>query len=674
MRPFLYGLFVLSRLLFASGQKAEDYKITSLPGIDVDKLNFTQYAGHIEINSTTNANIFFWMVEKEATAPLGKLIIWLNGGPGCSSMDGLFLENGPFRVNKDLSLSITEGGWQNYATNVFVDQPVGTGFSFANTDSYMHTMSDVTDEFVLFIDKLFDTFPSLRQQDLYIAGESFAGTYIPYFALRLLELNQKGQKYSLKGIAIGNGWIAPEHQYNAYYDFSAAQNLISNDRLPLVSAHMKICQDDLKKKETIHISSCERIVSDILDDSTHENGNGTKVCLNMYDIRLKDETFPDCGLSWPYELDDVTKYLRLPEVKRAIHAEKQTLGWKECTSLVSIELHEDNDKPAYYLLPDILKEIPVLLFSGEYDLICNYVGTEYLIGNMTWNGSKGFAKDIQREEWTIDNKLAGYYTQERNLTYVLIKDGSHMVPYDRPLECLDMMNRFMEVGDNVVKGRMSQVGDNTVTPSAPSDVPPTPSSMMTPTPTKTDEDGSDDSAVTGSRSYGLGATSIVLIIALATGICCCWYKRQRHPSGSRAAEFGGAPRHERLQSSNIIHNAVGRVRGLFAKLTAVSNNRRRKFRLDENEETNELDELVIETPMLYEAEVSEDDNDDNDSSADQHQRHSNSGGHDNSFFAIGGHEEDEESDIDDFDDFADFEEVGERHTSSSLSKKSQKKD
>lgn len=72
-----------------------------------------------------------------------------------------------------------------------MDQPVGTGFSFANTDSYMHTLGQITEEFIKFVDKLFVVFPDLAKQDLYIAGESFAGTYIPYFASRILELNKE---------------------------------------------------------------------------------------------------------------------------------------------------------------------------------------------------------------------------------------------------------------------------------------------------------------------------------------------------------------------------------------------------------------------------------------------------------------------------------------------------
>jgi carboxypeptidase D len=93
-----------------------------------------------------------------------------------------------------------------------VDQPVGTGFSFADSDSYVHTMAETTDGFIQFIDKLFMIFPNLRQQSLYLSGESFAGSYIPYFASRLLDLNKEKEQYNLKGIAIGNGWISAKHQ------------------------------------------------------------------------------------------------------------------------------------------------------------------------------------------------------------------------------------------------------------------------------------------------------------------------------------------------------------------------------------------------------------------------------------------------------------------------------
>ncbi|KAI7899112.1 Alpha/Beta hydrolase protein [Cokeromyces recurvatus] len=580
MRSILIGLFAASSIYAISAQTIDDYKITSLPGIDVDALNFTQYAGHIELSAKSNANIFFWMIEREIKTEPEKLIIWLNGGPGCSSMDGLFLENGPFRVKKDLSLTLNEGGWQNYATNIYVDQPVGTGFSFANTDNYMHNMSQATDQFTLFLDKLFILFPNLRQQDLYIAGESYAGTYIPYFASRLLELNKKKtteeEKYNLQGIAIGNGWISSIHQYNAYYDYSVKYNLIDHDRIPLVSAHLKTCQDEIKQNELIHIPSCEKVLTDVMDNSIHEDKDGIRKCLNTYDIRLTEETYPNCGLTWPYELEEVTKYLRQSEVKKAIHAEKQILGWKECTALVSSEFNGDQSKPSYY-------EIQVLLFSGEYDLICNYIGTEYLIGNMTWNGSRGFSNTTVKESWKIDNRIAGYYTQERNLTYVFIKDGSHMVPYDRPIETLDMINRFMNVGDGKVKGKKSQVGEQEAVVKIPS--PPPLKDEKHDNNTSTNQNQKEESE---SSPPVWNTTVFIGAFLFGLSLCCfCWIRNNnnKRSSGSAAVEFGGAPRRQHEGVKRPTKNTIWSfIRHVFSKHAEE----RKNFRLDDNDESNEL--------------------------------------------------------------------------------------
>jgi carboxypeptidase D len=94
------------------------------------------------------------------------------------------------------------------------------------------------------------------------------------------------------------------------------------------------------------------------------------------------------------------------------------------------------------LLPEILEKANVLLFSGDQDLICNHIGTEYLIANLTWHGKQGF-QNAPKLRWTVDNTPAGVWREERNMTYVQLYNASHMVPYDVPLAALDMMNRFM---------------------------------------------------------------------------------------------------------------------------------------------------------------------------------------------------------------------------------------
>ncbi|CAO3599592.1 unnamed protein product [Absidia cylindrospora] len=410
------------------------------------------------------------------------------------------------------------------------------------------------------------------------------------------------------------------------------------------------------------------------------------VCLNTYDVRLKNETYPDCGLTWPHELADVNKYLRTKELIKGIHSEKQALGWQECAGSVSKALRHDQSPPADLLLPGLLEELKVLLFSGEFDLICNHVGTEYMIGNMTWNGEQGF-QDAERLNWTIGDKQAGYYIEERNLSYVLIKDGSHMVPYDKPLETLDMINRFMGVGDNMTGGVKSNVGGSqdeqepTITEheqpvqeneglespmdttndeadendksnsneahkedksnsneSNDDDTGTLPSDSPIDKEQATDEKDSSENGVIDRYTKRAGSYGIlvVLVLFVAIGGCCYRYRNnnsRKKPWTSQWHQF----------------------KEMLGKRTSQQRN---KFRLGDQDETNELDELVIDNPTLFAAEDQSDEDDDHHHNqlrnAANHTTAATADGHqkaDASRFAIA----DEDSD-DGFEDFADWDE------------------
>ncbi|KAI9323606.1 Alpha/Beta hydrolase protein [Dichotomocladium elegans] len=574
------ALFILSGIAAIAAQTAEYYEVQSLPGLDIEALGFSQHAGFIEISPETHGNLFFWMIEPNINTD--KMILWLNGGPGCSSMDGLFLENGPFRINPDHTVNITSGGWQDHATVVFLDQPVGTGFSYTDVGGYTKNMTQIVDEFVLFIDKFFEVFPDLRNKDLYLAGESFAGTYIPYMSNRLLDLNKNSasEGYNIKGIAIGNGWISPLHQYNAYLDFAIKADLVPSHRMQYLGAIYEECKVALTNAETIHIYECERILTGILDGTVYEK-DGAKYCVNMYDTRLTSLLDDGCGMAWPSDLDAVTTYLRSPELVRAVHAGKASGGWTECSQNVARNLAYTADEPAYNLLPRILEEIPVLLFSGDQDLICNVIGTEYLIGNMTWNGAKGF-KTPETLDWYIDDKVVGSYTEQRNLSFVIIKNGSHMVSYDRPIETLDMINRFMGVGNNRVNGLKSHVGDKIAeepTQDDPSSTTP-PGSTISPTAGETmlpqePENSNQEDEVEGTKhNYGWIALAGFIMLAAAIGAGYYWYGKKKNARKEYHSTAAGV--------------TSGGLRGLFS---IFSRNRRRprpKLRLDDHDETNEL--------------------------------------------------------------------------------------
>jgi carboxypeptidase C (cathepsin A) len=119
------------------------------------------------------------------------LLIFLNGGPGASSMMGLFLENGPLRVSNasgDYVISRALQSWADSYNMLYLDQPVGTGFSYGNT--YLTDMKAGSREFISFILKFYGMYPEYANRDLYLTGESYAGKYLPLFTHDILEHNK----------------------------------------------------------------------------------------------------------------------------------------------------------------------------------------------------------------------------------------------------------------------------------------------------------------------------------------------------------------------------------------------------------------------------------------------------------------------------------------------------
>jgi carboxypeptidase D len=248
---------------------------------------------------------------------------------------------------------------------------------------------------------------------------------------------------------IGNGWISPAEQYHAYLDMAYKSGIVQggSDTARELEAFEADCTNELNKPgaiDHVDISLCENILVQFLR-LTQKDGR----CVNMYDVRL-DDTYPDCGMNWPPDLTSVTPYLRRPDVVKAlnVNTDKKT-GWTECAGAVTGQFKAAKSKPSITMLPGLLEHVPVVLFSGDQDLICNHLGTEQLIHNMEWNGGKGFEISpgtlAPRRDWTFEGEPAGIYQEARNLTYVLFYNSSHMVPFDYPRRSRDMLDRFMNV-------------------------------------------------------------------------------------------------------------------------------------------------------------------------------------------------------------------------------------
>lgn len=132
---------------------------------------------HVEVDSEHNGHLFFWHFANRHIANRQRTVIWLNGGPGCSSMDGVLMEIGPYRVREGGKLEYSNGSWDEFANLLFVDNPVGTGFSYVDTDSFIHELDVMANQFIIFLEKWFAMFPQYQEDD--VSLENYFSVYLP---------------------------------------------------------------------------------------------------------------------------------------------------------------------------------------------------------------------------------------------------------------------------------------------------------------------------------------------------------------------------------------------------------------------------------------------------------------------------------------------------------------
>ena len=164
----LSALAVSLALADPQGCPTSDHFVTALPYWNTQQSLPCSYAGTLPSSSDGQHHLFYWLFRNPASTNTSAFTIWLNGGPGSSSLFGLFNENGPLRVTRtgpgadDFQVGLSpEGSWFDLGDILFIDQPVGTGFSFTNstTQTYLNTMDQVGDEFIMFLQNFVAKYP-----------------------------------------------------------------------------------------------------------------------------------------------------------------------------------------------------------------------------------------------------------------------------------------------------------------------------------------------------------------------------------------------------------------------------------------------------------------------------------------------------------------------------------
>ncbi|RHY29248.1 hypothetical protein DYB32_005299 [Aphanomyces invadans] len=432
------------------------HKVESLPGYNDPKpINFNQYAGYLVLPST-GQKMFYWFVESETNPQLDPIVLWLNGGPGCSSLGGFFTELGPFVVESDLTVKRNPYAWNRKANMLFLESPAGVGFSspLLNETDY----NDVTTAARAheFLQLWFASYASFKNRHFYITGESYAGQYIPYLVHKLVKEPLDG--VSLVGMAIGNPVTDDTIDGNAYMDYYYSHGMISLETYEDMTAK---CQDKIGVYAGLYATS--PCIVDLNVTCSNACEAAVKEGVIAADVSLLDPYFiygDICLLRnnqvgalqyrksaalprrphTPCAAEFTKAYLNLPAVRAAIHSHATIPAeWNDCNDDVGNVYHRSPSSLPLY--PDILAtELKTLIFSGDADSIVNFIGTE------RWLGGQGLRLKVV-EKWHAwfgpDKQLAGYTQKYDGVTFKTVKGAGHMVPSTRPLHGLYMFECFV---------------------------------------------------------------------------------------------------------------------------------------------------------------------------------------------------------------------------------------
>ncbi|KAJ7954228.1 Carboxypeptidase [Quillaja saponaria] len=407
-------------------------------------------SGYLNVNRTTNSAIFYTFYEAQnSSSQLSQtpLLIWLQGGPGCSSMIGNFFELGPWRVSntKHSVLEPNPGAWNRIFGLLFVDNPIGTGFSIATTpEEIPRDQFSVAKHLFTAITAFIELDPVFKSRPIYITGESYAGKYVPAIGYYILKKNtqlEDSKRVNLAGVAIGDGLTDPitqvvTHAVNAYF-------------VGLINERQK------NEVEKVQLEAVRLTKMGNWSAATDARTRVLALLRNMAGLA----TLYDYTKKINYRTEIVYEFLKNKEVKRALGVKESTV-FEECSDIVGDALHEDVMKSVKYMVEFLVRYTKVLMYQGQYDLRDGVIQVAAWVKTMKWNGIVKFL-NADRKIWKVNGELSGYVQKWANLTNVVVLGAGHLLPADKAVNSQAMIEDWV-----LERGLFNTVQEKKLSPKA----------------------------------------------------------------------------------------------------------------------------------------------------------------------------------------------------------------
>lgn len=459
---------VLSKITYTD--EALNDQVISLPGLNYDT-GFNQFSGYVNLQGTKKY-IHYWLTESEQNPDVSPVVFWTNGGPGCSGLIGMMTEQGPFKPDVNNNLIKNEWAWNKITNMVFLEQPVGVGFSYSdNSADYKIDDKQAAQDNLQTILGFLAKFPHFvtNKNKIYITSESYGGHYMPTLTQAIFDYNEQqlktnGTLINFAGMAVGNPYVdfysgtgAMMETYNNFnlIPYPMWQSYVDQGCTdPSVLLNNSVCSG--------YILKFEKMVGNInpyaLEYPACVTSQQQYISNFMHYDSFKSNLLNDQAITYePCEEDYAIAYLNNNDVKKALHV-RTDIQWLDCSRTTKYST-ADRMKSTKHIYKELLlnKNWPnfrMMVYYGDVDSVCSHSYSKWLF-------DLGFAYKNSNlwNIWSVDGQTSGFITQfitpldskevPNRFTYATVHGAGHECPAYKPKEAFILFQAFINADYNI---------------------------------------------------------------------------------------------------------------------------------------------------------------------------------------------------------------------------------
>ncbi|XP_048466783.1 retinoid-inducible serine carboxypeptidase [Rhincodon typus] len=397
--------------------------------------------GYVSIRQ--DANMFWWLyyanspTENFTALPL---VMWLQGGPGASGCGfGNFKEIGP--LNTDLNPR--NNSWVTAASLLFVDNPVGTGYSYTtDAKAFAKDLSMIVTDMMVLLKEFFNMKPEFQNIPFYIFAESYGGKMAAGISLELIKAVQLNQiKCRFAGVALGDSWISPLDSVLSWGPYLYSISLLDDQGLAEVNSYAERVQAAIEAGDFQHATELWSVTERVVEQNTDG--------VNFYNIMTKqtDSNSPqivplmrNSQLVSLYNRHIVPlqstslDWLMNGPIRKKLKIIPDFVKWGGQSNEVFSNMEGDFMRPVIDIIDKLLlADVNVTVYNGQLDLIVDTLGQEMWVKKLKWPGLSPFSRLRWKPVYTPSkpSDTAAFYKQYQNFAFFWILKAGHMIPSDQ---------------------------------------------------------------------------------------------------------------------------------------------------------------------------------------------------------------------------------------------------